>query len=121
VSLVIDLLWGPGRQQDLVADLWHYDDQEATDAVAFLDRLFYIRLAPGDSRPEFPRSAAHVLEFGLDDQAALWYVIRADFPMDAWVLVRDSAESLEHAPNFPGIVRRVVRRSSSAPVRAEGH
>jgi hypothetical protein len=103
-----DLLWGPGSQDELIAALRDFDDQTPTDAVAFLDRVFYIRTTEGASRPEFPRSATDVIHLRLDDASAVWYVMRADFPMDAWVLVRDAADTLAERSSRTGFISRLV-------------
>lgn len=103
-----ELLWGPGRQDGLVAVLSDFDDQITTDTVAFQDRTFFIRTTAGSPRPEFPRSPSDVLSLGLNDAAASWYVMCADFPMDAWVLVRDAADTLASRPSRTGFIRRLV-------------
>lgn len=102
------LLWGPGSHDELIAALPDFDDQTPTDAVAFLDRVFYIRTTEDAARPEFPRSAADVLDLQLDDASAVWYVMRADFPMDAWALVRDAADTVAERPSRTGFVKTLV-------------
>ena len=59
------------------------------DRVPFQDRLFFIRLAASTERPEFPRAANDVAKFDKHDADTRWFVVRADFPMDAWVRTRD--------------------------------
>jgi len=103
-----ELVWGPGSWEELVAVIDAFDDQKPIDAVAFLDRVFYIRVSEDAARPEFPRSASGVVDLELGDASAVWYVITADFPMDAWVFVRDSAETLAPGSNSPDAVTRLV-------------
>lgn len=103
-----ELLWGPGSQDELIAALQDFNDQTPTDTVAFLDRVFYIRTTEGASRPDFPRSATDVLDLHLDDASAVWYVMRADAPMDAWVLVRDAADMLAQNSRRTGFISRLV-------------
>ena len=86
-----ELLRGPGSWKGLVDAIADFDDHKPADAVAFLDRAFYIRVSEGAAKPDFPRSATDVVDLELDDASAIWYVITADLPMDAWVFVRDSA------------------------------
>lgn len=104
----VDLIWGPGPYERLVATLHEFDDEAPTDYVAFLDRVFYIRAVEGAPRPEFPRSAADMLDFRGEDATAIWYVMRADFPLDAWALVRDAADTLALRPEATGLVKRLV-------------
>lgn len=66
-----------------------HDVEGMADAVDFQDRLFFIRQVGGSDRPEFPRAASDMARVKTDDDEARWYVIRADFPMDAWVRIRD--------------------------------
>ncbi len=63
-------------------------DDSPTDRVLFLDRTFYLRVT-ATGGIEFPRDKADVLITETDDDSAIWHVVRADFPMDALVLIRD--------------------------------
>jgi len=92
-----ELLFGPGSLEDLLAGLDAFDDQEHTDTVSFLDREFYVRVGVG-GRPEFPRSTAQVAQLELSDPQAVWYLVRADFPRDAWTYIRDRDD--ERAAEF---------------------
>lgn len=103
-----ELLWGPGSWDELVAVLDDVDEKTPTDVVTFLDRLFYIRVIAGEPRPEFPRSAADVVALDLDDESAVWSVVRSDFPMDAWACVRDLGEARADKPDHAGVVARLV-------------
>lgn len=119
-----ELLWGSGSQDDLVAGLASFDDQKPVDAVPFLDRTFYIRVAEAASRPDFPRSPADLSEYIGVDPSAVWFAIVADFPMDAWVLVRDSAERLVGGSQLPPGITRLTgdaearRHAATHPTKA---
>jgi len=110
-----ELLWGPGRWDDIVAIIGQFSDDSPVDHVAFLDRVFYIRVTP-DGDVEFPRDRHDVLATGLDDDSAIWHVIRADFPIDAFVLIRDR----EHTPD-PGATRKAVITEISGDRAARAH
>ena len=109
------LLWGPGRWDELVASLGQLSDSFPVDHVPFLDRIFYVRTTQHGGI-EFPRDRHDVLVTDLDDEAATWHVLRADFPMDAFVLIRDR----EHAPD-PGAARRAVTAELSGDRAARAH
>ena len=56
--------------------------------MTFLDRIFYVRQG-SEGAVEHPRDASDVLGAALADESAIWEVLRADFPADAFVAVRD--------------------------------
>jgi hypothetical protein len=88
-----ECLWGPAGHEQLLRVIDGFNDEDSADEVEFLDRTFYIRGGDAEGRPEFPRTASQVVESGLSDPTAEWHVVRADYPMDAWVLVRDNRAS----------------------------
>jgi hypothetical protein len=96
------LLWGPGAWDELIASLDQFSDESSTDSVAFLDRIFYVRITTAGGI-ELPRDRQDVLDTETDDDSAIWHVLRTDFPADAFVLVRDR----EHAPE-PEATRRAI-------------
>jgi hypothetical protein len=102
-----ELLWGPGRWDELVTSIGRFSDDSPVDQVSFLDRVFYIRVTP-DGDTEFPRDGRNVLATGLGDDSATWYVIRADFPMDAFVLIRDR----EHVPDAEATRKALITEIS---------
>jgi len=110
-----ELLWGPGRWDELVASIGRFSDDSPVDQVSFLDRVFYIRATP-DGGIEFPRDGHDVLATGLDDDLATWHVIRADFPMDAFVFIRDR----EHVPD-PEATRKALTTEISGDRAARAH
>jgi hypothetical protein len=78
-------LWGPGTVAGAVA--WMQAAAPAVDEQDHLDRVFAIRIHDGHlyapQRPEIALKAAPT------DQAGDWYAIRADFPAQARVHVRN--------------------------------
>ena len=84
----MQLLWGPGTREDLLQVIDRFSVAAPIDAVTFLDRTFYIRRAPSGV-VEYPRDRLDVLSANLAEESAVWQVLRADFPADAFVAVRD--------------------------------
>lgn len=96
------LLWGPGARNELLAVLDGFSDVDPADQVEFLDRCFYIR-ATAAGGIEFPRAPHDVCGLELNDESASWHVLRADFPMDAYALLRNG----DHLAD-PKILRRAI-------------
>lgn len=96
------LLWGPGARDELIARLDQFSDESPTDEVPFLDRIFYIRVTTAGGI-ELPRDRRDVLDTETDDDSAIWHVLRTDFPLDAFVLIRNR----EHASE-PDSARRAI-------------
>jgi hypothetical protein len=82
-------LVGPGHIEDVLRFLAETDVDSMSDVVDFQDRLFFVRRRDGNPRPDFPRAPEDLTVFTEDDDEALWYLIRADFSMDAWLRIRD--------------------------------
>jgi hypothetical protein len=83
--------------------------------VNFLDRIFYIRVTePGGT--ELPRDRDDVLGIQLDDETATWHVLRTDFPVDAFVLIRDRADATD-----PELTRRAVIAELQGDRAARAH
>ncbi|MBA2516598.1 MAG: hypothetical protein H0V22_04680 [Solirubrobacterales bacterium] len=73
----------------------------SSDPASTTDRACRTRVAPGQrlapdrlrtkgaERPEFPRAAADVAAVTSADESTRWYVVRSDFPMEAWLRIRD--------------------------------
>jgi hypothetical protein len=83
----------PSRRHELLDFIEQHDVNAYNDAVSFQDRVFFIRSGNGDERPEFPRAASDLARYDDADDSACWHVVRADFPMDAWVRIRDLTEN----------------------------
>jgi hypothetical protein len=96
-----EVAWGPGAHVDLVAELPRFIADAPVDYVEFLDRAFFIRTL-GDA-VELPRNAADVIAFHGKEEEAMWQLIRADFPLDAFVYVRDKLD--ERTDVRPGVTR----------------
>ena len=83
-QLPAELLWGPGRPQEALA--WINEEKPKADATEYLDRLFALRIhaerASLAMRPE--------VAIGLprERQDGRWFLIRADYPNDAFAHVR---------------------------------
>lgn len=87
----VELLWGPASWDDLILAVERFSDQAPIDEVTFLDRIFYVRRT-ADGAVEYPRDRFDVLGANLADESAVWNVLRADFPADAFVAVRDHVD-----------------------------
>jgi hypothetical protein len=84
-----DYLWGPGTWQDGAE--WVGRQQPTADEVTTLDRLFFLRYH--QKRLYMPRSIG--LMAGLDsaEKFGQWYILRADFPFDAFAHQRQILSS----------------------------
>ena len=75
-----EYLWGPGIWSD--AARWLGRESPAGDEVAVLDRLFFLRYH--DSRLYMPRNVPTSVALEGRDQTGSWYLLRADYPADAF-------------------------------------
>ena len=79
-----ELLWGPGRPSE--AREWLDEAQPQPDSADYLDRLFALRIHGGRAslamRPEI------AIALPPERRGGTWYIVRADFPNDAFVHVR---------------------------------
>ena len=121
-TLPTELVWGPGSHAELTADFSRFDRDEPVDHVAFLDRLFFIRTLNGTV--ELPRSAADVIDLADGDENAQWCLMRADFPLDAFVFVRDDHGSRDDVFARATVIKRLAgdaaaRRAGFAVQRDE--
>lgn len=111
-TLPTELARGPGSHADLVVELSRFAEDEPVDHIEFLDRVFFIRTLGGEV--ELPRSAVDVIAFDGKDEEAEWHLIRADFPLDAFVYVRDN---LERRPDVRPGVTPLKRLTGDAAAR----
>lgn len=79
-----DWLWGPGNAADAVA-WWHQNPVE-TDTVDYLDRLFTVRV--DKEKVYLAQRPSVFLSLPEDRRGGVWHLIRADFPLDAWIHAR---------------------------------
>jgi hypothetical protein len=79
-----ELLWGPGSTEDALA--WLGAENPWGDTVEYLDRLFAVQIL--DGKLLLPRRIEITLSLPLDLTAGRWFVVRADFPNDAFASVR---------------------------------
>lgn len=75
-----DYLWGPGTWPD--AARWLERTSPAGDEVAVLDRLFLMRYH--DGHLYMPRNARIAGALQKGDRTGIWYLLRADYPADAF-------------------------------------
>lgn len=81
----VDLLWGPGTRTQAMH--WLQEHQPQPDEVDHLDRLFALRATDGHlSMPMRPEIAAALPP---RDREGLWYLVRADYPTDAFTHARN--------------------------------
>jgi hypothetical protein len=83
----VDLLWGPGNQDEAVA--WLAQEQPVGDTVEYLDRRFLIRVENGKVDP--PRNQAQFLALDPSQRSGTWHLVEADVPDDAFVHARSLA------------------------------
>jgi len=79
-------LWGDGSPRDALA--WLRREQPASDAVDILDRAFLLRFH--DDLLYLPRSPDIAAAIGPSERPGIWYVVRADSPVDAFGHLRQA-------------------------------
>jgi hypothetical protein len=80
----VDPLWGPGALA--TARDWWEANGPAGDECEYLDRTFAVRL--DDDQLYWPMHPAIAGTIASEDRAGTWYIMRADFPADAYHHVR---------------------------------
>lgn len=84
-SYPVDLLWGPGTRAQAAA--WLETNRPEPDEFDHLDRLVALRADGGQlSMPMRPEVAAGL---SAEEQRGRWYLVRADFPSDAFTHARN--------------------------------
>jgi hypothetical protein len=96
----------PTSLDDVLSFLSANNPNEFADAIDFQDRLFFVR-HDGTQRPEFPRAPRDMTLVDSEEDSARWHVVRADFPMDAWVRIRDTATD-EQPPLHSEIIVELI-------------
>jgi len=82
-----ELLWGPGRRDDLLPHIAELATM--TDNVSFLDRTFFVRVgADMEADVDQSRAAADVLTLD-GDATELWFAVLADDPFAARAHVKN--------------------------------
>ena len=98
----VQLLWGPGKPEEALQ--WFQTVKPQPDSVSYLDRLFVLRIF--EDRASLPRSPEVALGLEGDRRNGKWYVLKADFPLDAFGHVRHINEversRLDKAIQEPG-------------------
>ncbi|MEA2617471.1 MAG: hypothetical protein QOE72_3254 [Chloroflexota bacterium] len=92
-----ELLWGPGDGMNAYS--WWQSAEVKEDAVEYLDRLFLVRV-DGD-KIYLPQRPEVVFRLSGDRQSGVWYLIRADYPLDAWGHVRHQPAGICRAADEP--------------------
>lgn len=76
-----ELLWGPGSREEALD--WLKSAAPEHDTVSYLDRLFVVRIHGG--RASIARRPEVALALPAERQTGRWLLVRADFPLDAFV------------------------------------
>ena len=84
-SYPVDLLWGPGTRTQAVA--WLKANRPEPDEFDHLDRLVALRADGGQLSMPMRLEVAAGLSAG--EQRGRWYLVRADFPSDAFTHARN--------------------------------
>lgn len=79
-NLPAQLLWGPGSREAAVA--WIKESAPAPDTVAYLDRLFVVRIL--DNRVSLARRPEIAIGLQPEKREGRWLLVRADYPLDAF-------------------------------------
>lgn len=79
-SRPFEYLWGPGTWLEGVR--WLELESPAGDEVTVADRLFLLRYH--DHRLYMPCNARNVASLERHDRPGVWYLLRADYPLDAF-------------------------------------
>ncbi len=85
----VEYLWGPGSRAEALE--WSRSHREVSDTVEYLDRWFAVRV--NERRVDPPRNPRQF--FGLPEsrRSGRWYLIRADYPIDAFSHARSAETS----------------------------
>ncbi len=100
-----ELLWGPGSREDALA--WLREAAPEHDTVPYLDRLFTVRIHEG--RVSIARRPEVALALPPERRAGRWLLVRADFPLDAFVHGRHLKDGIACSGS---IVEQIDRRAS---------
>lgn len=76
-----ELLWGPGSREAALA--WLNEAKPKGDTIPHLDRLFAVRIHEG--RVSIARRPEVALALPSNRREGRWLLVRADFPIDAFV------------------------------------
>lgn len=97
-NLPAELLWGPGPGEEALQ--WFDSEQPNVDAVDYLDRIFAIRV--NEKSVDLPRRMQVACGLPEERQIGEWYVVKADYPLDAFghvrSLVEGNTECSAHGP-----------------------
>lgn len=83
-KLPTELLWGPGPRDEALT--WMNEAQPKGDTCDYLDRLFALRIHEG--KVSLARRTEVALALPPERRDGKWFVVRADYPNDAFAHVR---------------------------------
>ena len=83
-NLPAQLFWGPGSPSEALA--WINETHPQGDTTDYLDRVFSLRIHKG--RASLARRPEVALALPPERRAGRWFIVRADFPNDAFAHVR---------------------------------
>jgi hypothetical protein len=101
-NLPTELLWGPGRPDEALA--WMNEAKPEADATDYLDRLFSLRIH--EDRASLAMRPETALALPAERRAGRWFIVRADFPNDAFVHVRHIKDGVTCGASDP-VVRQL--------------
>jgi hypothetical protein len=90
-----DYLWGPGTAKEAID--WLGEDTPAPDEVTYMDRWFTVRA--GSPEPDPPRNLSQFAGLPDSERAGEWLLIKADYPLDAYVHARSIAGPASECPS----------------------
>lgn len=79
-----ELLWGPGTREAALS--WLEENSPEPDTKPYLDRIFAVRIC--DGRASLARRPEVALALPEDRRKGRWLLVKADFPIDAFVHAR---------------------------------
>lgn len=106
-----ELLWGPGSREEALKRLNEVSPER--DTVTYLDRLFAVRIHNG--RVSLARRPEIVLALPNERRAGLWLLVRADFPIDAFIHGRHVKEEIACVGSITDQVRGQASSDNSLP------
>ena len=82
--LPAELLWGPGLPEEALA--WIKEEKPQADTTDYLDRLFALRIH--EERVSLAMRSEVALARPVDRRDGKWFIVKADYPNDAFAHVR---------------------------------
>lgn len=112
-NLPTELLWGPGPRDEALK--WMNEAQPRGDTCNYLDRLFALRINEG--KVSLARRPEVALALPPERRDGRWFVVRADYPNDAFAHVRHINNGVNCGdPNLTGRELKPGVVATSAPI-----